>query len=75
MENRLLAIVLCEIRWKNDDFALKNKLTRNFEMHLYRFSLTFRKVSSIIPLCGVAQETVYMLSFGSNALLVLSSSV
>ena len=69
MEKRRLAIILCEIRWKNDDFALKNKLTRHFEMQFYRFPLTFRKGSSIVPLCEGAQETAYTLSFGANGLL------
>ena len=53
----------------NDDFALKNKLTRHFEIHFYRFPLTFSKGSSILPLCEGAQETAYTISFGGNRLL------
>ena len=66
MEKRRLAIILCEIRWKNDDFALKNKLTRHFEMNFYRFPLNFIKGSSILLLIEKAQETAYTLSFGAN---------
>ena len=38
-------------------------------MHFYRFPLTFRKGSSVLPLCVGAQETAYTLSFGANGLL------
>ena len=69
MEKRRLAIILCEIRWKNDDFALKNKLTRHFEMNFYRFPLTFIKGSSIIPLCEGSKETEYTLCFEENGIL------